>query len=691
MKINEVTGIPHFHSDLQWWKSKEGYSEDVEKILLKSLKFLDRDEDFRFTIDQVSALKPFVDSYPKKAEEISKYVDEGRIELVGGTYTAPDENIPTGEGLIRNFLYGRKYLKENFDVKPKVAWEIDEFGHPYQLPQILKKSGFKYLGFARGVQEDNESQELDFFWEAPDGSRIMTHWLAGSYTAMLGLLPLSSLDSTQRMVDELKNRVRYNEEKASVDKLMVPFGTDFSIPMEEWLDFPDVWKSQRDEDFSFGTPSDFFEKIEEENLETVKDKEYNPVFTGCYESREQIKKKCRETQTGIVEAEKFSAIAQILGKDYPEEKMESAWKYILKNDSHDTICGTETDKLFREVSMKRYESANELIKEIRENSIDFLIQKINTSEGEDPLVVFNSLDFERSEIISIDRPENDKDYILEDSEGNEIPTQTSEEKIFFKTKVPSLGYKVYYLKPGEETELNSKLEGDETVLENKYYRMKISEEMGVITSLFDKNREKEILSKDDEFYGNEIVAKEDVGNLWTIQEMGVKFRSSEHESTVKLVEDGPMVKTVEIEGGGDDISYTQKISMYSGDRKIDFETSIDFDGKDRRVQVVFPTDLDGDNFYETPFYTAKRKDGHWPAQNWVDISNEDYGFAFLNSGNPGYEVEDGSISMTLFRSVSVLPARLPGLLLENFKDFSKRLAEGLKLSLKGIYIGEWTL
>lgn len=690
MKINEIVGIPHFHSDLQWWKSKEGYSKDVENVLLKSLEFLEEDEDFKFTIDQVSALKPFVDSHPQKKEKISNYVNDGRIELVGGTYTAPDENLPTGEGLIRNFLYGRKYLKEKFDVTPEVAWEIDEFGHPHQMPQILKKSGFEYFGFARGVQENDEDQKLDFLWEGPDGSKIMTHWLAGSYTAMLGLFPLTSLSSSQRMVDELNNRIKYHEERASINKLMVPFGSDFSIPLEEWLDFPEVWKSQKDEEFSFGTPSDFFQKINKEKLDTVKNKEYNPVFTGCYESRERVKKECRDTQTGIVEAEKFASVAHVFGKDYPDKKLESAWKYILKNDSHDTICGTETDKLFREVSMKRYDYAKDLIEEIKDDSMDFLVQNIDTSEGETPLVVFNSLSFERNEVISINKP-NNQNYILEDSEGNEIPTQNEEGKIFFEAEIPSLGYKVYYLKPGKRSKITTKLEGNNHILENDYYRMKISEELGVITSLFDKEKEKELLSEDSEFYGNEIVAKEDVGNLWTIQEMGEKFRSSEHDPTVELVKDNPLVKTVKIEGEGKNISWTQTITMHSEKRKIDFETSIDFDGKNRRVQVIFPTDIEGDNFYETPFYTAKRNDGHWPAQNWVEISNEDYGFALLNTGNPGYEIEDGLISMTLFRSVSILPARLPGLLLENFKDFSERLIEGLKLSLRGVYVGEWIL
>ncbi len=692
MKINEIYGFPHFHSDLQWWKSEEGYAEDIEEILLKAIEFLDKDEDFKFTIDQVSALKPFIEAHPEKKMELSNYVDEGRIELVGGTLTAPDENIPTGEGLIRNFLYGRKYLQKEFDVKPKVAWEIDEFGHPYQLPQILKKSGFEYFGFARGVQPWNADHDLDFFWEAPDGSKILAHWLAGSYTGMTGMLPLSSFSSTQRMADELKNRVTYEGSRASVDKLLVPFGTDFSVPMEEWLDFSEVWNSQREEEFSLATPTDFFEEIEDENLKTVKEKEYNPVFTGCYESREKIKKKCRETQTEIVRTEKFATISHFLGKEYPAEKLESAWKYILKNDSHDTICGTETDKLYRDVSMKRYEFAENLISEVLEESLDFLLEEIDTSGEGEPFVVFNSLNWEREDIVSINLPEENREFVIKNSEGDEISSQIDDGQIFFKAKVPSFGYEVYFLQSRErKEEKDTNLEGSEKVLENQYYRIKIDSEKGCITSLYDKEIEKEILTEDAEYYGNEIITKEDVGNLWTIQEMGEKLRSSEHQTEIELTKDGPLIKTVKIQSEGENLAWVQKISLYSDMRKIDFETSIDFDGKNRRVQVVFEPDIDGNNYYETPFYTAERKDGHWPAQNWVDISNDDYGFAVLNKGNPGYEVEEGLLSMTLFRSVSVLPARFPGLLLKNFKDFTSRLIDSVKMSLQGLYVGEWAL
>lgn len=682
-------GIPHFHSDLQWWKSEERYAEDIEKILEKALVFLEKNRDFKYTIDQVTSFKPFVESEQERMDKVSKYVDEGRIELVGGTWAAPDENIPTGEAIIRQFLYGKDYVKKNFGEDLDVAWEIDEFGHPYQLPQILSKCGFKYFAFSRGVQPWNAGHDLDFYWEAPDGSKILTHWFAGSYTGVTGLLPLSSLSSTGRMVGEMENRMKYEGERSKTDKLMVPFGTDFSEPMEEWLDFREFWNSEREEKMDFATPSDFFEEVEEKDLENVGCKEFNPMFTGCYESREKIKKNCRKTQNKIIEAEKFATIAHLLGDNYPQDKLESAWKYILKNDSHDTICGTETDRVYREVSLKRYEIAENLIDEVRENSLEFVTEEIGTDEEGAPVAVFNSLNWERVDIVSVDL-ELENEVEVRDESGETVPSQIKKDEVYFRAKVPAMGYRVFYLIPKEKEKQETDLAGDTSFLENKYYRLEIDKNSGCIDSLYDKELEEEILSTDG-YLGNEIVMNEDVGNLWTVHELGEKLRSSDYRAEINLIEDGPLVKTIEVKGAGEELSWEQKISIYSEMRRIDFETIIQFEGKDKRVKVSFNPNIQGKNYFETPFYTAERKDGHWPVQNWVDVSNKDKGFGLINTGNPGYEVEDGRIFMTLFRSVSVLPFRLPEFILKNFKDLVNKLKTALRLSLKGLYLGEWVL
>lgn len=685
--IEKIYGVPHFHFDLQWWKTEEAYSRDVKKILDKALELLDKDDEFKYTIDQVTALKPFVESNEERMAKISSYVKDGRIELVGGTWGAPDENIPTGEALIRQFLHGKRYIRRNFGADVKVAWEIDEFGHPHQLPQILKKSGFDYFVFSRGVQPWFSLHDLDFYWEAPDGSKILTHWFAGHYVGMMGFVPLTKIRSTDRMVDELKNRIKYEGGRTSLEKLMVPFGTDFGVPRDDWLDFPEVWRSQMSEEFAFSTPSEFFGRIRGKKLRSLKE-EFNPVFTGCYESREKVKKNCRETQNRAVEAEKLASIAYILGWEYPHEEFNSIWLNILKNDFHDTISGTETDRNYRR-TLERYKVAEILIWKAMKDSLDFLVRKIDTSGRGEPLIVFNTLNWARSEVVSAEIEPGEKVEVC-DGEGRSVPSQIEDDRIYFKAEVPSFGYRVYFLVPyKEEKTYDTDLVGDARTLENSFYKIEIDQANGYIKSLYDKEAQKEILATK-ERYGNELVAEEDVGSLWTVLKTGKEY-GKKLGADVKLIEDGPVRKVVEAVGSHEGMKRIQRIYLYFGMRRIDFETEIYFEGKDRRIKTVFQLKNGGKNYFETPFYVAEREVGHWPAQNWAEISDGSSGFALINAGNPGYEIFGNTISMTLLRSISVLPFRLPEFILKNLGDLWSRIEDAIKMSMKGLYVGEHLL
>jgi alpha-mannosidase len=131
----EIFGIPHFHFDFEWWKTKEGYAKDVLEILRKAVELLEKYPNFKFTIDTATAVEPALEN-PELIKRLRKLATERRVEFVGGTLVAPDENLPCGESLIRQFLAGKKFLREKFGVECQTGWLIDEFGHTVQLPQI---------------------------------------------------------------------------------------------------------------------------------------------------------------------------------------------------------------------------------------------------------------------------------------------------------------------------------------------------------------------------------------------------------------------------------------------------------------------------------------------------------------------------------------------------------------------------
>src|ERR1700730_1535856 len=139
--------------------------------LLTALRLLNEYPDYRFTVDQIAYIKPFLERYPEHAASVRKYVAEKRLEIVGCTEVMSDDNLPSGESFVRQLLYGEAYCREALGTDPKVSWMIDTFGHHAQMPQILRQAGFRSFWFYRGV-ENAESAPTHSLWQGLDGSTI---------------------------------------------------------------------------------------------------------------------------------------------------------------------------------------------------------------------------------------------------------------------------------------------------------------------------------------------------------------------------------------------------------------------------------------------------------------------------------------------------------------------------------------
>ncbi len=804
MKINKIFAVPHFHFDVEWWKIDKLYSQDVEEILKKALKMLEKYPQFKYTIDQVLAFKPFWDKYPKIRKKIITFIKQGRIEFVGGHYCAPDENIPTGEALIRQFIIGKKWIIENLLIKPSfkhfdknknfseklstvplVGWEIDEFGHPAQIPQILSKCNLKYFAFSRGIQNWEGMHPLVFYWESPDGSKILTHWFAASYGG-LAFTIFPSLPTIKRIFTpysnlinhinpfkppsengeykkdlnhflfkrELKARIKYESNKTSANILMIPFGTDFTIPLESWVSFVEEWNKKEKTKIAFSTPIEYFSallrchcKIDKDNgsnlLQTQKSDipqnsfansqndsvnkitefptvsgEFNPILTGCYESREKVKKLCRFSQHKILQTEKLCFMALSVSKknnfnasttyefNYPTKELNFAWELILKNDFHDIICGTGTDKVYKN-TLKRYKEAIQIIEKCLNDAGKFICNNINStvkdlrnkpvsSDHQPPAphtplaIVFNTANWEREELVEVPRSPFFK-------------KRKKDSYIQLFAKVPPMGCTVIPLQTTlEKGKYNTDLKISPDSLENKFYSLLIDEETGWLKSIYDKENNIELLEISSSFhlfnkvapkgriFGNQILVEEDVGNLWTVQKTGKIFGGYKLED-IEIEEDGNLRSILKIKGKQREFSAVQRIILHSNNRRIDFETEIEFKSRDKRVRVLFPLSIKGKYYFETPFYVQERSEGHWPAQNWVDLCNTNYGCALINSGNPGYEVKGNILSLVLLRSISVFPKSLPYFIIKNLPDILKALKKGIKYQLQGINILEWAI
>jgi alpha-mannosidase len=664
--MSEIFAVPHFHFDFEWWKTREGYAKDVLEILQKAAEMLERYPQFKFTIDTVTAIEPALEN-PELIEKLKRFAEEGRVEFVGGTLVAPDENIPCGEALVRQFLAGKKFLRERFGVECFTGWLIDEFGHTIQLPQILKKCGFRSVTFARGFRWF-ERHPVDFRWVAPDGSEILAHWFSLGYT---GFFPLErrKKDRMLRYERELDTHIKW--EISPTGDFLFPVGGDFTVPREEWFEAIEAWNRQRPIKVRISVPGEFFQVLEEkrEKLPLFRG-ELNPVFAGTYESRERVKKLCREAETLLLDTEKISSISFLLGGEYPD--LEEEWRNVLLNNHHDLITGTGTDVVYWNTLLRYYSSLRGAERKRRE-SLSHLSSLVRTNGEGRPLLVFNTLSWPRRALVEVEG------IYRVFARGEEVPCQYSEGKTLFLAELPSLGYSVFHLKEGESRVFETELKVKGTMLENEYYRVRVGPHGAV--SILDKEEGRELINAR-EFSAGELLVEEDVGNLWTICKTGRMWKDT-YKTEVKVTERGPVRATVEISGKHYGMYRIQRISLCSGIKGVFFETVLDFRGRDCRVRALFPLNLRGKVLHEVPFAHVERRDGIWPIQNWVGIKDGDFGIYLLNRGIPSCEARGSLLSLGLMRSVSVLS--LPFLLhvVKNLGKIARTLLTGTLLTLQG--------
>ena len=183
-KTQTLWFIPHTHWEGAVFKTREEYLDIGLPNILRALKLLKDHPDYRFVLDQVCYVKPFLERYPEEEAAFRKFVADGRLQLVGGTDVMPDVNMPSGESFVRQMLYGKGYYREKLGVDVTVGWQLDTFGHHAQMPQLLKLGGYKSFWFFRGVADMDTPSE--FLWEGIDGSRIAAFWLPQGYAVTYG-------------------------------------------------------------------------------------------------------------------------------------------------------------------------------------------------------------------------------------------------------------------------------------------------------------------------------------------------------------------------------------------------------------------------------------------------------------------------------------------------------------------------
>ena len=670
MKKYTIHLVGHAHIDMNWLWDWPTTLNTIRATFKSVENFFSEYPGFIFSQSQAAVYSTTEESYPDIFQNIKRRVNEKRWDITASTWVEGDVNIVSGESLVRQILYAKKYIWERFGVDPKVCWCPDTFGHPWTYPQILKKSGIDYYYASRVGPKEWPL----FWWQSPDGSRVLTFDCGITYSNKISPGLCSELIETRERV------------KCNHHLIVYGVGNHGGGPTRRHLE--DVLKLQQEKNFprvKFNTAEGFFQSVLKERKDLpVVNRELNPLNEGCYTTHTDIKRMNRKREALLFAAEVFSSLAFLYGKSYPEKELEKAWKNLLFNQFHDILGGCAVHSSYDaspQHATTLFEETKKLANEALDKSLQFISQQISYSKEGKPLVVFNPLSWRRQDMVEI--KVKDKGIGVYDEKGSPVAFQRRNDNLFFLAEVPAVGYRTYYLREKivEIKDVPSlSISEEKTItqekaayrIENRFFSARIDKQSGAITNLFDKRVNREIVSS---FYQRRDEARYDMaanifqllyerpqeqqaGNAWIIGPIS-RTENLISRGKVTLIEKGPLRVVLKIEHKFSNSTLTQEMAFYAELPRIDFFTTVNWqekgDGKNDApmLKVAFPLEMSaGEGCFEIPFgYVHRPTNGkEVVALNWADISNKEYGVSLLNDCKYGYDIQGNTIRLTLIRS-----------------------------------------
>jgi alpha-mannosidase len=644
--------VGHAHIDLSWlWRWEETVHEIAVHTFQGTLAQMRKMPGLTFAQSQPAVYEAIEKLHPPLFEEIRSMVRKGTWVPVGGMWAEPDLNMPDGESLARQLLYGKRYFLEKFGADVTVGWSPDSFGHSWQLPQILREAGIGYYVFGRCAPENAPV----FWWEGRDGSKVLSYVPQGWYN--------------YNLKNGLSDIFRAAAGKTPAMDFMVLYGEGDhgggprDGDVEAYIRFR---KDKSQPKMEFAVPGTYFRKLESSGLQfpTVA-KELNFAFPACYTTQASTKKNNRKAESLLLAAEKFSALAVTSGyRDYyPERDLDEAWKIVLRNQFHDILDGSSIGPVYDEVQ-KFYDEAFERGERALDFSLETIAGAIDTRGEGVPLVVFNSLFWERTEPVTaeIDLGPTPSAIRLLDPAGKEVPVQiigriekegrTFTRVVFIAPAVPSFGYKIFRaLAAGSPVDVASSLKASPTVLENEYFKIVLDERTGWIRSLFDKRTGRETLAGP----ANVLQAIADEPESMSAWELGLKDKIADlggDGAKIAVVERGPVRGVLRVRTSFKNSTFEQDIILYSGVARVDFALRLDWQERNVMIKASFPVDArDALAEFEIPYGTiSRRADGiEVPSLKWVDVTDGsgNHGLSLLNDCKYGFDVKDNVLRMSI--------------------------------------------
>ncbi|MBN2565891.1 MAG: hypothetical protein JXB46_09275, partial [Candidatus Eisenbacteria bacterium] len=364
-KARKAYLVSHTHWDREWYLPFHRFRVNLVSMMDQVLDALENDPSFRhFVMDgQAVVLEDYLEAKPEAAPRIEKLVRSGSLS-VGPWYVLPDEFLVSGESTVRNLLYGNA-VAGTFGSVQKVGYMPDSFGHVAQMPQLLARSGIDSFIYTRGNGDELEDLGLEYVWRAPDGSEVIAVKQWGGYcnAAALGHAEMWHVFTrrevnVQRAVEQVRALIGRMDARSNSNVVLLNNGCDHHPPQKRFGEVLNTLRAAFPEtDFVHASFRDYVDALLSSGA-TFKTHEgellggrYHHILSGVWSARMELKQRNDEAQTliaGYVEP-LLSYAHFMLGRPYPVGLLDYAWKLLMKNHPHDSICGCSTDEVHREM------------------------------------------------------------------------------------------------------------------------------------------------------------------------------------------------------------------------------------------------------------------------------------------------------------------------------------------------------
>ena len=638
--VGKIALVGHAHLDTAWLWPIEETRRKARRTFATAADLLKRHPDFRFAQSFAEYYRYLEDDDPALLDQVRPLVADGRWAPAGGLWVEPDINMPCGESLVRQALYGQLYFQRAFGARHTAAWLPDTFGFSPALPQILEGAGLTSLFTIKlGWSETNRFPHTRFWWEGIDGSRVLVQQFNTPEDTYNGLADPASLLRAWRT----------HSDKALAPEVLQPIGygdggggptAEMIAAAEAMADFPLLPATR------FATPEDYFRAAHDEAMAAPPavwvGELYLEYHRGVLTAQGRTKRAHRRAERDLIAAEVVGGLAAVLGGDEPAS-LEPLWRTLMVNQFHDILPGSSIGDVY----VRTERELGEVIAAAgtaAEAAMADIAGRV-AGEGAPGLLVVN--------------PDlNARPVRLESAEPL-LGGQAAEEGFVLASaaRVPPLGVLTGRPAPAGGVRVDARR------LENDQLRVELADD-GTLARVFDKRVEREALAG----RGNQIWAYHDQSRDYDAWDLEGDYERRGEEmmaEAIEVVEAGPQRGALRITRRIRNSTIVQSVRLWANSARIDFSTR--FDWRDRRILIKarFPLAVRAERAtFECAFGVHHRPthaNTSWDAarfevacHRFIELSEPGYGVALLNDGRYGCHARGGELGLSLLRS-PILP------------------------------------